>query len=310
MKKIETLTVVITNHNRPKIILPVIESIVNQPLSGIDMDILIIDDASTSPINPNDLNKYGDKVKLHRLNENAGVHAARNIGMAMAKGEFIAVVDDDDTFIPNTLQKALDLITSLDDYSKYPAFQFARTNGSISAFYALADEGYYYKKLLKGDFTLIFNKSVFFENKFTYPEYEELKKTGCEILLFAEMAYKFSIPTWNYNIVKLGNDDTTINRLTNPNNWLLKAKQFANLQELEMKYMRSRGFDKKYPNYYNFKAKGLYTYLLLDNRVKEAREVLKNKVECGFLTKATLFLLSYLPISIVNILLKLYRKRF
>ncbi|MDR2342372.1 MAG: glycosyltransferase, partial [Campylobacteraceae bacterium] len=52
MKKIKTLTVVITNHNRPKIILPVIDSIVAQPLNGIDMDILIIDDASTSPIDP------------------------------------------------------------------------------------------------------------------------------------------------------------------------------------------------------------------------------------------------------------------
>jgi glycosyltransferase involved in cell wall biosynthesis len=299
-----------TNHNRPKIILPVIDSIISQPLDGTDLDILIIDDASTKQIDPNDLKKYGEKVKLHRLEKNAGVHAARNIGMAMAKGEFIAVVDDDDLFIPNTLQKAIDMIISLDNYLQYPIFQFATTNGSMPTSYVLADEGYYYKKLLKSDFTIFFNKSIVSQNNLIYPEYEELKKTSCEILLFAEAAYRFGIPTWNYNIVKIGHDDITTNRLSNPNNWLLKAKQFASLQKIEMEYMRSRSFDKKYPDYYRFKTKGLYIYLLLDGRVKEAREVLKDRLECGFLTKFAFFLLSYLPISIVNILLKLYRKRF
>jgi len=305
----KTLTIVITNHNRPKIILPVIESIINQPLDGIEMDILIIDDASTSPIDPNDLKKYGEKVKLHRLDENKGLHGARNVGITLAKGEFIAVVDDDDSFIPNTLQEAINLITSLENYSKYPMFQFARTNGFSPSFYILANEGHFFENTFKGDFTYIFNKKVLIENKLFFPEYQEIKRISCELILLWEISYRFGIPTWSYNIVQLGNDDTTTNRLTNPDNWLLKAKQFAKLQELELEYMKKYGFDKKYSGYYDFKIKGLYTYLLLDNRKKEARIVLKEKLNCGLFMKFAFILLSYLPIPVVYKFLKIYRKR-
>jgi glycosyltransferase involved in cell wall biosynthesis len=307
MKKIETLTVVIANHNRPKIILPVIESIISQSLNGIDMDILIIDDASTFPIDPNDLKKYGDKVKLHRLNENRGVHGARNAGIFLAKGEFIVITDDDDPFIPNTLQKALDLITSLDDYLKYPMFQFTRTNGRMPEYYILANEKHFFKKVFKGDFTPVINKKVFLDNCFIYPKYEDIKQTGGEILLSYEIASKFSIPTWNYNIVQIGNADTTANRLTHSNNWFLKAKQFARLQEFELDYMQKNGFDKKYPDHFNFKIKGLYIYTLLDNRKKEAREILKNKLHVNPFVKLILLFISYLPISFINKLLKIYR---
>ncbi|MDR1614939.1 MAG: glycosyltransferase [Campylobacteraceae bacterium] len=308
MKKIETITVVITNHNRPKIILPVIESIIDQPLKNIGLDILIIDDASTKQIDPNDLKKYGKKVKLHRLNENVGLHGARNAGIKLAKGDFIIIADDDDPFIPNTLQKALDLMVSLDNYLKYPMLFFARTNGYIQKDYMLLNEEDFFKKALKGDFTPIINKKVFLENDFIYPEYESIRQISCEILLSYEIARKFGIPTWNHKIVILGDADTTTNRLTNPDNWLIKAKQFAKLQELEIEYMQKYGFDKKYIDYYNFKLKGLYIYMLLDNRKIEARKLLKEKIDCSFFVKFGLFIISYLPISIIYKFLKIYRK--
>jgi GalNAc5-diNAcBac-PP-undecaprenol beta-1,3-glucosyltransferase len=305
---IKTLTVVITNHNRPKIILPVIDSILSQPLVGIDIDILIIDDASTSQINQKDLEKYGDKVKLHRLNENRGVHGARNVGIKSAKGEFVIIADDDDPFIPNTLQKAINIIVSLENYRQYPMFLFARTNGYIPKEYILINEEDLFKKALKGDFTPIINKRVFLENGFSYHEYEDIKQTGGEILLSYEIARKFGMPTWKYNIIQLGDADTTVNRLTNPKNWRLKAKSFARLQELEIEYMQKHGFDKKYLNHYNFKIKGLYIYLLLDSRKKEARVVLKKQLRAKKIIKILFLLLSYLPISIIHKLLEIYRK--
>ena len=88
----------------------------------------------------------------------------------------------------------------------------------------------------------------------------------------------------------------------------MKAKQFAELQKLEIEYMQKYGFDKKYNEYYSFKLKGLYIYTLLDDRRKEAREILKEKFDCNFFTKFTLFMISYLPISVIYQLLKIYRK--
>jgi GalNAc5-diNAcBac-PP-undecaprenol beta-1,3-glucosyltransferase len=307
IKKLKTITVVITNHNRPKIILPVIESIVNQPLNDIAMDILIIDDASTKQIDSKDLEKYGEKVKLHRLEKNVGVHVARNIGISLAKGEFVIIADDDDPFIPNSLQKAVDLITSLDGYLKYPMFQVTRTNGIMPCFYLLATEKHFFEKAFKGDFTPIINKKVFLDNGFVYPEYEDIKQIGSEILLSYEIADKFGMPTWNYSVVQIGNADTTTNRLTHPDNWFLKAKQFAKLQEFELEYMKKNGFDKQYPEYYNFKIKGLYIYTLLDNRRKKAREILKSRLHINLFTKFIFLFISYLPLSFINKLLKIYR---
>jgi hypothetical protein len=73
--------------------------------------------------------------------------------------------------------------------------------------------------------------------------------------------------------------------------------------------MRSRGFDKKYPNHYDFKTKGLYIYLLLDGQKAKARQVLKEMFKGSFTGKLAFFLLSYLPASVINKLLKLYRKK-
>ncbi|MDR0580023.1 MAG: hypothetical protein LBG21_05415 [Campylobacteraceae bacterium] len=42
MKNIETLTLVITNHNCPKIILPIIDPIITQPNYNIDMNAFVI----------------------------------------------------------------------------------------------------------------------------------------------------------------------------------------------------------------------------------------------------------------------------
>ena len=112
---LNSLTVVITSYNGPKIILPVIDSIINQTVDNADMDILIIDDGSDFSVDRKDLNQYGNKVKLHKLEKNSGVCLARNTGLRIAKGELVLIADHDDSFFPNSLQSALDLLTRQHD---------------------------------------------------------------------------------------------------------------------------------------------------------------------------------------------------
>ncbi|MDU1904878.1 MAG: glycosyltransferase family 2 protein [Dysgonomonas sp.] len=305
MRKIDTLTIVLTNYNRPKVILPVIETAYNQNIPGVYIDILIIDDGSVNSIEPNDLMKYGERVQVIKLEQNGGLHRARNAGLENAKSNFVLLADDDDLFIPNSLDKAIKLIEEFAGFEDYPVYQFARTNGYTPTPFLMVTEEHYYCNIIRGDFTPIINKKIFKENNYIYPEYDEIRKISCEDLLWCDIGYKFGIPTWNHIIIETGIDAST--RLTNSSNWRKKASQFAILQKFTMNFMEKNGFHKKYPQYYNSKILGLYIYSLLDGKKKLARQNFKANYKGKFLIKRILLLLSFFPASFVDKFLRFYR---
>jgi glycosyltransferase involved in cell wall biosynthesis len=302
----KTLTVVLTNYNRPKIILPVIESVYNQNVSGVEIDILVIDDCSDESIDKNDIIKYGERINIIKLEENGGLHNARNRGLEMAKGDFVLVADDDDLFIANSLSKAIRLITQLPSYEDYPVYQFPRKNGGVmTQDFLMVTEEHYYCHIIKGDFTPIINKLCFQKKHYKYPEYDVIRKISCENLLWCDIGNKFGIPTWNYSIIEQGTSAPI--RLTSSSNWVKKAPQFAILQELTIEFMITHNFDKKYSQYYNSKVLGLYIYTLLSKRKKEARNALKKYCRNNLFIKNGLLLLSIIPASFINMGLGLYR---
>ncbi|GHV04516.1 hypothetical protein AGMMS50229_06100 [Campylobacterota bacterium] len=307
-----SLTVVMPNYNRPKMILPVLDSIVNQPLRDVKLDILIIDDCSPNPIEPKDLEKYGDRVKVHRLEKNSGVVHARNVGIAMATGDLILLADDDDLFIPNALQKAVDLITALDDYDQYRGYGFPRTDAidlplpdfcfANSDTFVFAREFY---SIYGGNLTAIINKKFVDPKKPLFLEENSIASIGGESLWDYGAAIQ-GTPYWKFAIVK-SNCDQTRDSLTNPINTIRKAKAFVSLHQAELDMLEKTGFDKKMPRYYTLKIKGLYTYLLLDGRREEALAVLR-KYQLHPLTKIAFYAIGGLSQSMIYRCLRLYRK--
>jgi glycosyltransferase involved in cell wall biosynthesis len=72
------------------------------------MEVIVVDDGSNPPfqmpvIQPPDVN-----VRLIRHSVNSGASAARNSGIIAARGEWIALLDSDDYWIPFTLRARLD----------------------------------------------------------------------------------------------------------------------------------------------------------------------------------------------------------
>jgi glycosyltransferase involved in cell wall biosynthesis len=71
------------------------------------LELLLVDDGSTEPTDAlRELARADRRVKLIRQ-ENAGPGAARNHGMRLARGDYIAFLDADDLFLPHKLQRQI-----------------------------------------------------------------------------------------------------------------------------------------------------------------------------------------------------------
>ena len=75
------------------------------------LEIIVVDDASSdqTPAIVAEAAKSDARIKLLRQPVNAGPAAARNRGIAAAKGDWIALLDADDSYLPERLAKLLDL---------------------------------------------------------------------------------------------------------------------------------------------------------------------------------------------------------
>jgi len=95
-----TISVIIPNYNRAKLIGHTIENILSQTLKPIE--IIVVDDGSTD--NSVDvIRSFGSKVTLI-CQANQGPGTARNAGMKIAKGDYIQFFDSDDLCSLNKLE--------------------------------------------------------------------------------------------------------------------------------------------------------------------------------------------------------------
>ncbi len=88
------------------------------------MEVLIIDDGSPDPLTFADLTLDTSRYPLtiHRLGENRGVAHARNTGITLARGELVALLDADDLWRPDIIEKQVNIFQ--DD----PATDWVYTN--------------------------------------------------------------------------------------------------------------------------------------------------------------------------------------
>jgi glycosyltransferase involved in cell wall biosynthesis len=93
------ISVIIPVYNTEKYLAEAIDSILAQTYSPLE--IIVVDDGSidkTAKV----AQQYGSSVRYH-YQQNQGISAARNAGIALAKGEFFAFLDADDLWVPQKL---------------------------------------------------------------------------------------------------------------------------------------------------------------------------------------------------------------
>ena len=86
---------------------PYIEHLMNRlkPQITDEVEVLVIDDGSSMPY----IAPY-DWVTVHRLEKNMGVSVARNTGIELSRGEYIAFVDADDLVSADYISKVMEKI--------------------------------------------------------------------------------------------------------------------------------------------------------------------------------------------------------
>lgn len=94
------ISVVIPTHQRCKLVLEAIESVIRQDRRADE--ITVVDDGSTDETCEAVRREYGLALRLLRQ-ENRGLSAARNAGVKASSGDLIAFLDDDDRWLPHHL---------------------------------------------------------------------------------------------------------------------------------------------------------------------------------------------------------------
>jgi glycosyltransferase involved in cell wall biosynthesis len=112
--------------------LPVsIGSVLAQTFS--DWELIAVDDGSTDSTLTWLRKQLDPRIHIH-TQSNKGVSAARNAGLAMAKGEYVAFLDSDDTWASDFLARMLEAITSEPDIGLvYCGWQNVGVEGPRSA---------------------------------------------------------------------------------------------------------------------------------------------------------------------------------
>lgn len=101
------ISVIITTYNVERYIARTVESVFSQSVSSLE--IVIVDDCSSDATwqKIEALHALDSRIVPIRMERNSGPGAARNRALAAARGEWIAVLDGDDVFLPGRLERLL-----------------------------------------------------------------------------------------------------------------------------------------------------------------------------------------------------------
>lgn len=96
------VSVIIPNYNGERTLGATLESVLSQE---VELEVLVVDDRSTdgSVALLRKIAAVDGRLRFWEMRENSGPGACRNIGLSNARGDFVALVDSDDLWLPGKL---------------------------------------------------------------------------------------------------------------------------------------------------------------------------------------------------------------
>lgn len=115
MEKNILISVLMVNYNKEDVIAETIESVLGQSYKNIQF--IIVDDGSTDR-SADIIREYAERdqrIESYLCKENKKVCAVTNFGYKKVKGEYLARIDSDDTWVPEKLEKQLEFMLAHED---------------------------------------------------------------------------------------------------------------------------------------------------------------------------------------------------
>lgn len=100
------VSVIIPSYNRALFLKEALDSVLLQ--KNVEMEVIVVDDGSTDNTSAI-VESCGHSIRYY-YQPNAGVSAARNAGIKIARGEWLAFLDSDDLWLPGKLEIQLDFL--------------------------------------------------------------------------------------------------------------------------------------------------------------------------------------------------------
>ena len=147
MKNSILISIVMPNYNGRRFVEQAIDSVLNQTYQNFEL--IVVDDCS----NDDSLSliehkaQSDNRIRVIALEHNAGVANARNVGIKEAKGEYIALLDNDDLWTEDKLERQLALAQKGADIV-YCSYDFIdEENNSIKKPFIVSQETNFNKML-------------------------------------------------------------------------------------------------------------------------------------------------------------------
>lgn len=233
------ISIVTATYNRKQLVCRSIDASLDILNKGFAKEIIIIDDASSDGTYEELYRKYpleieAGAIKIKRLEKNVGVSGAKNIGVKIANGNWVAFMDSDDLFLPNA---GIDLNSSLSELYNYDLVFFRCAD--LSNKYLIGDQiGNYeltfrrfYNEGTPGECLPVVKRKTMMQ----FPYIESLR--GCESLAYLRML-KGNCNAFVSDKIVRGYDTSGADRLSTKQTVRLRAPQLLKYNFLILKYFR------------------------------------------------------------------------
>lgn len=145
----ELVSIVVPVYNVEDFIGQTIESVLNQTYT--QWELILVDDASRDK-SVEIIQSYkekDDRIRLFQLETNSGAAVARNTGIDMAQGQYLAFLDGDDYWLPDKLSHQLSFIKDKGATFTYTGFAYVSQEGQVTKAFEQVPKEMTYQALLK-----------------------------------------------------------------------------------------------------------------------------------------------------------------